>query len=132
MKKVLVFGTFDKLHKGHEYFLKGAKKHGDFLVVVIARDSTVRRVKGRLPKQNEDKRLRAVKRLDFVDRALLGGRENKFEVIERIKPAIICLGYDQTHFTKDLDKKLKSMGIKCKVIRLEAYKPHRFKSSLIK
>lgn len=132
MKTVLAFGTFDRLHPGHMHFLKEAKKHGDFLVVVIARDSTVRRLKGRLPEQNENERLEAVKGLGFVNKAVLGDRENKFEVIKRVKPDVICLGYDQIHFTKGLDKRLKRMGIKCKVIRLEAYKPQRFKSSLIK
>ena len=27
--KVLAFGTFDILHKGHEFYLKQAKKHGE-------------------------------------------------------------------------------------------------------
>jgi FAD synthetase len=132
MKKVLAFGTFDGLHPGHIYFLKEAKKYGDFLVVVVARDKTVKEVKGRLPKCNEDGRLRAVKGLGIADRVLLGSKGDKFGVIKRVKPGVICLGYDQKYFIRGLDKRLKRMGIKCKVIRLEAYKPHRFKSSLIK
>ena len=47
--KVLVFGTFDIFHKGHEYFLSEAAKHGS-LNVVVARDLTTYEVKGRFPK----------------------------------------------------------------------------------
>jgi len=45
--KVLAFGTFDILHPGHEFYLKEAKKHGDILDVVVARDSTVEKIKGK-------------------------------------------------------------------------------------
>ena len=44
-KKVMVFGTFDIFHKGHENFLKQAKKLGDCLTVVVARDETVLKFK---------------------------------------------------------------------------------------
>ena len=45
-KKIVIAGTFDILHPGHVYFLKEARKHGDSLVVVIARDETVKNLKG--------------------------------------------------------------------------------------
>jgi len=38
-------GTFDLLHMGHIYYLREAKKLGDKLAVVVATDSTVRRLK---------------------------------------------------------------------------------------
>jgi len=49
-KKVLVFGTFDGLHEGHKNFFKQAREFGDFLVVVVGRDSTIVKTKGRPPK----------------------------------------------------------------------------------
>jgi len=64
MKKTLVFGTFDILHPGHEYFLKEAKRHGDQLVVVVARDLTVKQVKKLMPDNNELERLKIVKKLE--------------------------------------------------------------------
>ena len=45
MVKVMATGTFDLLHMGHIYYLKEAKKLGDILSVVVARDSTVRKLK---------------------------------------------------------------------------------------
>ncbi len=131
MKKVLVFGTFDILHEGHKYFLKKAKKHGNYLIVVIARDSTVEKVKNKTPKNNENERLKNIQKLDFVDKAVLGNLEDKYSIIKKIKPDIICLGYDQTYFTENLENKLKEMRMECKIIRLKAYKPEIYKSSLI-
>ena len=41
MKKVMTFGSFDVLHKGHEHYLKEAKSYGDYLIVVVARDENI-------------------------------------------------------------------------------------------
>ncbi|MEM2588044.1 MAG: adenylyltransferase/cytidyltransferase family protein, partial [Candidatus Bathyarchaeia archaeon] len=51
-KVVLAEGTFDLLHYGHVYYLTNAKKaggEGSKLVVVVARDKTVERLKGWKP-----------------------------------------------------------------------------------
>ncbi|MCD4694128.1 adenylyltransferase/cytidyltransferase family protein, partial [bacterium] len=54
MIKVMCFGTFDNLHLGHLFYLKEAKKFGDYLVVVIARDNNVKKIKGRCPREDEN------------------------------------------------------------------------------
>ena len=56
MKKVMVFGSFDILHQGHLYFLNEARRFGEELIVVIARDETILKVKGHKPKYNEKER----------------------------------------------------------------------------
>ena len=71
MKKALAFGTFDIFHKGHEFYLKQAGKYGK-LYVIVARDSTVKKVKGKYPLNNEKKRLKVIQDLDYVDKAYLG------------------------------------------------------------
>ena len=50
MRKIIVFGTFDILHKGHLNLFKQAKQHGDYLMAVIARDKNVKKAKGKFPK----------------------------------------------------------------------------------
>jgi len=130
MTRVLVFGTFDIFHPGHEYFLKEAKKHGDELVVVVARDSTVKQVKGKLPRHDENYRLNIIQKLDYVDKAVLGYETtDKYRIVEEIKPDTICLGYDQSAFVDGLEKKLQELELKTEIIRLDAYKPHIHKSS---
>lgn len=130
MKKVMVFGTFDIFHEGHNNFLRQAKKYGDRLIVVIARDKTVLKIKGRLTKNDEKKRLLAIKQSKLADRVILGNLKNKYQVILKNKPDIICLGYDQTSFINNLKETLNKSGLKkIEIKRLKPYKPSVYKSS---
>jgi len=131
MKKVLAFGTFDILHKGHVYFLKKARDFGE-LTLVVARDKTVKQLKKRMPINNEKKRMKNVKKLNIANIVILGYIRNKYKVIQKIKPDIICLGYDQKHFVSGLRKELKRLKLKTKIIRLRPYKPKAYKSSILR
>ena len=131
MQKVMVAGTFDVIHPGHLYYFSEAKKNGDYLVVVVARDSTSERMKGRKPVHNEKDRLQAVKSLKIVDEAVLGHDGNIYDIISEIGPNSICLGYDQKTSKEELEKELKSRGIKAEVIRIGSYMPNLYKSSKI-
>lgn len=127
MKKVMVFGTFDILHPGHEHFLKKAKSYGD-LMIVVARDKTVKSVKGKLPRNSEKIRIKNLLRLGIADKVILGNIKDKLKVVLVHKPDIICLGYDQTHFVDAL----KSLEFKrIKIIRLRPYRKDLYKSSLL-
>jgi len=132
MKKVLVAGTFDILHPGHLNFLKQAKKRGDFLVVVIARDKTVKKIKGKKPKNNERLRLANLKKEKVANQVILGHKNDKLKLIEKIKLDIICLGYDQKISIKKLKADLKKRDLSPRLIRLKSFHPRRYKSSLMK
>jgi len=118
--KVLTFGTFDKIHKGHEFYLREASKFGD-LYVVVARDETVRKVKNKVPRDDEDTRLKNVSKLKFVKEAVLGNLENKYDIVEEINPGVICLGYDQTFFVDKLGEELKRRNINAKIVRIKPF-----------
>lgn len=131
-KKVLVFGTFDLFHPGHSFFLEEARKLGE-LWIVTARDSTVERVKGRKPVRNEKERLEDVRASGLADNLLLGGEGDKYNIIEEIRPDMIFLGYDQTHFTENLSDELKWRGIRAKIIRCKkSFRPDVYKSSKLR
>ncbi len=127
MEKIMVFGTFDRLHKGHLYFFEQAKKYGDYLIAVVARDVTVEKVKKKLPRENENARLKNIKKAKNIDEAVLGGTGDKYDVIRKHKPQIICLGYDQKFFTENISKEFPDI----KVHRIGAFKPETYKSSLL-
>jgi FAD synthetase len=132
--RVMVFGTFDVLHQGHLDFFKQARKlsKNTFLIVSLARDINVKKIKGQKPQHNEKQRLTAVKKCFLVDRAVLGGRKSYVPHIVKEKPQIIALGYDQTAYVKHLKQKLLKLGVKVKIRRLKAFKPGLYKSSLLK
>jgi FAD synthetase len=132
MAKVMVFGTFDLVHPGHVHFLEQAKKHGNELVVVIARDSTVEKTKRRKPSFSENDRRQMVQALRVVDRAVLGYEGDVYRIVREEKPDVICLGYDQNFFVDKLEAKLAEFGLKTKVIRLQPHAPETYKSSKIR
>ena len=134
MKKIMVFGTFDGLHKGHIDFFKQAKNFtkNSFLIVSIGRDVNVLRVKGHRPDLSESKRLALVKKCKFVDKAVLAGKTNYLKHILKEGPDVIALGYDQKAYVLNLKKDIKNKNLKIKVIRLKPYKQDIYKSHLLK
>lgn len=122
-----MFGVFDLLHPGHLSFLQQAKRLGDFLIVSVARDVNVNKIKSRKPAQNEQQRLKHVSRLAFVDKAVLGGRVNPWPHIKKEKPDIIALGYDQKSYVA-----INQLQKIARVVRLKAYKPRTYKSSYLR
>jgi FAD synthetase len=126
----MVFGTFDILHPGHEYLLREAKKLADSLVVVIARDKTVLKVKNHSPHFSEKLRVANLEKLNIADRVVLGSEnEDKHQIINEEKPDIIALGYDQKFFIDELENKF---GKNTKIVRLKPFKEKIYKSSKLK
>ncbi|RLE92719.1 MAG: DUF357 domain-containing protein [Thermoprotei archaeon] len=104
-KKVLVGGVFEIIHPGHIFFLKEASKQGK-LYVIVARDETVKKLKGREPIIPEKQRLEVVKSIRYVYQAKLGRKDfNIKKTIEEVKPDLVILGPDQDQL-KTLLKKL--------------------------
>lgn len=101
-------------------------------MVVIARDNTVKKVKGEYPKHDERERLNNVKECEYVDKVILGSEDDKYKVIRKYKPDIIALGYDQFIFTYTLNKMIIDENMDTEIVRLESYKPEMYKSTLIK
>jgi cytidyltransferase-like protein len=98
LKVVLTGGAYDIIHIGHLFTLSEAKKHGDFLVVAIAKDEHIKR-KGREPVHSQEYRKMMVEALKPVDVALSGFEDPK-KMIDLVRPDVIVYGYDQKEFLK--------------------------------
>lgn len=131
--KIMVFGTFDGLHEGHIDMFKQAKDFivNSSLIVSIARDINVFKIKGKYPFLNEKKRVALLKKCKLVDKVVLSGLKEHIPHIVKEKPDIIALGYDQRFYVENLKKDLKNKGILVKIIRLKPYKENIFKNHLI-
>ncbi len=131
MKKVMCTGTFDILHPGHIDYFKQAKKHGDYLIVVVARDSSAR-AEGKTLSLGERERLARVKKEPLVDKAILGNEGDKLAIVEQEKPDVICLGYDQRIDEEKLRKALGLRGLTPLIVRANPHHPEKYKSSFYK
>jgi len=132
-KVVLASGAFDLLHYGHVHYLANAKKAGGEnakLVVVVARDATVERLKGAKPVFLEDQRRALVEALKVVDEAILGYEDmDMLRVIEKVKPDIVALGYDEGKIEEKLLELLAQRNLDVKVVRVSRFEEKDLASS---
>ncbi|HUB92863.1 MAG TPA: adenylyltransferase/cytidyltransferase family protein [Candidatus Saccharimonadales bacterium] len=136
-KTVMAFGSFDILHPGHILYLQKAKRLGDRLIVVVARDRSIEMFKKKRPVFSERERAAMVGSLAVVDRAVLGnnlsGPEGRLKIIRKYRPDVIAFGYDQRIDQKEVGKWLKSNGIKARIVRIKSVADERrYKSSAIR
>ncbi|MBH59518.1 MAG: hypothetical protein CMO19_03755 [Thaumarchaeota archaeon] len=127
---VFTGGVYDIIHPGHIHTLKNSKQEGDILIVSIARDSRVSKIKGRDPINNEKRRTILVSAIRYVDHTLLGSKGDIFTIVKKIKPDIITIGYDQTHQLSELRKLVRTNNMKIKIKKLGSPIPHVKSSSL--
>lgn len=156
----MVFGTFDVIHPGHKHFFAQARKlartlsrragqstrpprqrlghrsRQPYLIVSVARDANVKRIKGRAPRHKERQRLAAIKKLSkssrLVDKAMLGGLRDHLPHIIREQPDVIALGHDQVEYTDGLRGALNRRGLKTKIVRLKPFRRKYYRSSFYK
>ncbi len=120
MTTVVATGTFTILHPGHLKYLEEAKKLGNRLVVIVARDSVVEKRKQScvIP---ESQRLEIIRALRVVDEAILGDKADFLNPIRKINPDIIAIGKDQDFDEKNLQETLRKNNLPAKVVRIPTY-----------
>ena len=124
-KVVLASGAFDLLHYGHVHYLMNAKKAGGDnakLIVIVARDKTVEKLKGAKPVFPEEQRRALVESLKIVDEAILGYEDlDMLRVIEKVKPDVIALGYDEEKVEEELQKLIAEKNLDVRVVRVTRF-----------
>jgi FAD synthetase len=132
-KIVIASGVFDLLHLGHVRFLEEAKKAGGAnakLIVVIAKDSTAEKLKGKKPIMSEDERRALVQSLKVVDEAVVGYEGLEIGgVIEKIKPDVIALGYDQVDMEQEVKHYLAAHKLPVAIVRIGKFGENTLDSS---
>ena len=130
----MVFGTFDGLHPGHLNFFQQAKNlsQNPFLIVSVARDKNVRRIKNKKPQFSARKRMFLVKKTKIADKIVLGGNKSHLPHIIKERPDVVALGYDQKYYVKNLKEDLKKNGLEVKIIRLKPFRAKIYKNHLLK
>jgi len=92
-KVVTVNGCFDLLHAAHVRLLKKAKSEGDYLVVLLNSDSSVRKYKGeKRPIVPQNERAELLSALSCVDFVVVFNEDDPLSLLELIKPEVHVKG----------------------------------------
>ncbi len=132
-KTVIIFGVFDGIHDGHRAFIHEAKRHGEQLVAIVARDSVVEKMKGKLPVHSEADRIKALVNEAEIDLVYLGDQEEgTYKTLKELNPQVVFLGYDQQALFDSISMAMKD-GLLPHMETLygKAYEPELYHSSII-
>lgn len=95
--KRIVFtnGCFDILHRGHIEYLAKAAGHGDYLVIGLNSDISVRSIKGPgRPILDQETRAMILASMHFVHRVVIFDQDTPYELIKLLKPDVLIKGGD--------------------------------------
>ena len=88
-------GCFDILHVGHVRYLKKTKSFGDYSIVLLNSDKSVKSIKGpSRPINNENDRAEILSALRFVDYVVLFDEDSPGAHLDEIKPDVYTKGAD--------------------------------------
>ena len=94
-KIVFTNGCFDILHLGHLKYLEESKKLGDFLIVAINSDESVKILKGSgRPVNNYTLRSKNLMKLKFVDEVIIFSEPTPINLIKYLLPDVLTKGGD--------------------------------------
>lgn len=94
-KLVFTNGCFDILHKGHISYLIEAKSLGDYLIIGVNSDSSVKKLKGNSrPINNENDRAFLLDNIKAVDFVIIFNEDTPYEIIKEILPDYLVKGGD--------------------------------------
>jgi len=131
VKRAVVFGTFDRFHPGHEWFLSQASTLCDHLIVTVALDEDVQRRKGHRPHSMLSERIGRVQH--FLPHATVNKgdkQEGEWSAFLQ-EPIDLCIvGYDQTTLRGALETLRMHRALSFDIIQLDSYFPERYKTSL--
>ena len=129
-KKILAFGSFDGLHDGHRFFIEEIKKRGEQIVIAVAPDEVIEKIKGRKPRFALSERIEALRNwfpeIKFIPADTGIG---DWKILEKVRPDVVAIGYDQMSLKKSLENS--NVAHKPEIVIIESYKPEIYKSSLI-
>jgi len=131
---VMTFGTFDHTHNWHLTYLTAARIHGDHLITIIARNETVKKIKGNEPVLNETQRMKAVQNFHIPNHSVqFGDNKNVYQCLDDREPKVVYLWYDQHSFDEGILAYCQENNVLApEIIRWTPHEPEKYKSSIIK
>ena len=108
---VFTNGCFDILHAGHVRYLAAARALGDYLILGLNSDASVRRLKGETrPVNSAEDRAEVIGALKSVDAVVIFGENTAEKLIGAVRPAVYVKGGDYTRETLPEARIVESYG----------------------
>jgi D-beta-D-heptose 7-phosphate kinase/D-beta-D-heptose 1-phosphate adenosyltransferase len=122
--KTIVFtnGVFDILHPGHIELLEFAKSKGDFLIVGINDDQSVKRIKGsNRPVFSLKERLEVLEAIEYVDYIIPFSQDTPLELIQQLHRIDILIKGGDYHPSQVVGRKeIETSGGKLIIFRFKS------------
>ena len=116
-------GCFDILHVGHVRYLEKTKTFGDYLIVLLNSDKSVKSIKGpSRPINNEMDRAEILSALKCVDYVVLFDEDSPRNLLDEMKPDVYTKGADYTMETLPEADIMKKNGTRVEFIDFVAGK----------
>ncbi len=125
----MTFGTFDKFHPGHSYYLSESRKYCEQLITIISTDNNVQKIKNHSPHDDQTTRKNNVIQSGIPKHVHIGEELDHLKYIKQYAPKVICLWYDQEGFIGELEAYIEESWMITEIIRIGDYKPEVYKSS---
>ncbi len=95
MKKVLTYGTFDLIHRGHINVLRRARELGDYLIVALSTDEFNKIEKNKVCYYTYDERKEILEAIKYVDMVIPEENwEQKVTDVEKYDIDVFVIGDD--------------------------------------
>ena len=95
MKKVFTNGCFDILHRAHFELLRYCKGLGDWVIVGVNSDASIKRIKDpSRPYNKEDDRVFMLQGCKYVDEVIVFHEDTPLELVKKLSPSLIVKGGD--------------------------------------
>lgn len=111
-------GCFDILHVGHVRYLQQTKSFGDYCIVLLNSDKSVRSIKGpKRPINNENDRAEVLSALRYVDYVVLFDEDSPRDLLDKMRPDVYTKGADYTMETLPEADIMKKNGTRVEFIK---------------
>lgn len=132
MRKVMIFGVFDGIHEGHRYFFQEAKKLGDYLIAVAAKDHLVEQLKKRSTKVSLRERIQNLQKEKSIDEVVSGDDElGAWAILKIYRPEVIAIGYDQQALKENLESRRKDFDWQFEIKMIDTYESDRYHNTFL-
>ena len=100
-------------------------------MVVVATDESVERNKGRPPATDQALRMALVSSLRQVDLTVAGNKGSIYDILVKIRPDVVAIGYDQRHNGDEIVREAARRGVTVSTARLGSPNPELKTSKIL-